>query len=70
MEEINQEKINQIVAMLDQFVENGGGHMNVTVNEGSLESEETKTTLSVDCGNQQTACQVPTLHQGVDDDNE
>ena len=62
-----QERINQIVNMLDQFVEEGGGHMNVTIKDDELESEQITNTLSVDCSNQQTACMVPTLHQGIDE---
>lgn len=61
------DKINQIVDMLDSFVSNGGGHMNVTVEDMEGE-EQIANALSVDCCNVQSACSVPTLHQGFDED--
>lgn len=62
-----QERINEIIAMLDNFTENGGGHVNLTVEglEGEVQMENS---LSVGCCNAQSACSVPTLHQGIDDD--
>lgn len=58
---------NDIVAMLDNFMSKGGGHMNVDVDAlaGSLDKavQETK---SNDCNSNNMACQVPTLHTGLD----
>lgn len=61
------ERIDQIVAMLDSFVSEGGGHMNVTVVDVDGQ-EHVTSTLSVDSCKGQTACSIPTLHQGIDDE--
>lgn len=60
------ERVDQIVAMLDSFVSEGGGHMNVTV-EDVDGKEQVTNTLSVDSCNGKTACSVPTLHKGIDE---
>ncbi len=68
-----QEKIDELVAMLDRFVTNGGGHMNVVTNDisdaESLMSEDVyvETFKSNDCCNGNMACAVPTLHKGIDE---
>lgn len=56
-----------IVSMLDQFMANGGGHMNVDVNalQGSLEKQVQESPCS-DCNSKTMACQIPTLHEGLD----
>ncbi len=67
----NQKKIDDIVAMLDRFVLNGGGHMNIEVNEElNLTTEEVnvETYQSLDCGKGNMACAVPTIHKGFDDE--
>ncbi len=61
------ERIDQIVAMLDSFVSEEGGHMNVIVEDVDGEEQVTNT-LSVDSCNGQTACSVPTLHKGIDEE--
>lgn len=63
-----QEKINQIVDVLDAFAANGGGHMNLTVEDINGEEEITNA-LSVGCCNTQSACSVPTLHKGIDEES-
>jgi hypothetical protein len=63
------ERINEIVDMLDAFAIRGGGHVNLTV-EDINGQEVIANTLSVDCSNPQSACSVPTLHKGIDDDIE
>ena len=66
-----QERINELVSMLDSFVENGGGHLNVLVEETDSDSEESnikvETFKSNDCCNGNMACAVPTLHKDIDD---
>ncbi len=64
----NKNNIDDIVDMLDNFMGNGGGHMNV---ETSLEEvgKKVQTMKSNDCG-KNMACMVPTMHQGIDDDTE
>lgn len=61
-----------IVAMIDRFMAGNGGHMNISVNEDGTPvlEREIKTTRSLECSNGQMACQVPTLHQGLDTDEE
>lgn len=56
-----------IVSMLDNFIGKGGGHMNVDVDTltASL-SREIEETKSSDCNSNNMACQVPTLHTGLD----
>ena len=62
-------KIDDIVAMIDNFMANGGGQMNVDV-ENNTENldKQVSTTNSSDCSGRETACMVPTLHQGLDRD--
>jgi hypothetical protein len=60
-------KIDDIVDMLDNFMANGGGHMNVDVSpEGNAKSVQTA--ISSDCNCKDMACAVPTMHQGIDDE--
>lgn len=70
-------KIDDLVAMIDSFMSNDGGHMNVTVNnDGEIETDEEyidKDVVTLGCldcaGNM--ACSVPTLFEGMDrEDNE
>lgn len=66
-------KIDDIVSMIDQFMADNGGHMNVTVDtKGNVNTEETyaKTVTkmnSMDCAAGDLACKVPTLFEGLDD---
>lgn len=60
------ERIDEIINMLDRFVEDGGGHMSVTV-EDVDGMKQMANALSMDCCNMQSACSVPTLHKGIDD---
>ena len=66
--ESEKKSVDDIINMLDQFVTNGGGHMNVVVEESEIECEKITQTLSVDCSKTPTACSIPTLHQGIDDE--
>lgn len=54
-----------IVAMLDNFMASGGGHMNVDVNADSL-NKQVQEMKSSECNSKNMACQVPTLHEGLD----
>ncbi len=68
--------IDELVKMIDSFMENNGGHMNITVNsegevstEGELLDEVSVTTMrSLDCAAGDLACNVPTLTEGLDID--
>ncbi len=59
-----------IVNMIDSFMSEGGGHMNVTVqNDGKVSLEKTvKVTNSLECAKGDMACSVPTLFEGLDTD--
>ena len=68
-----QERIDELVSMLDNFVANGGGHMNVVTDESadaesfSKEDVYVETYKSSDCCKGNMACAVPTLHKGIDE---
>lgn len=61
-------KIDDIVDMLDNFMGNGGGHMNVTIADET--DAKTVETTNSNCCNKNMACMVPTMHQGIDDDEQ
>ena len=68
--------IDDIVTMLDNLMKADGGHVNIVVNNNADTDGQTvldksiETTNSLVC-NGQMACSVPTLHQGLDaDENE
>ncbi|MBE5965039.1 MAG: hypothetical protein IKL73_00180 [Lachnospiraceae bacterium] len=64
---MSDKRIDDIVSMLDDFMNSGGGHMNVTVgdNTNTLDKTVVKTN-STECAAGNLACQVPTLHEGLD----
>lgn len=64
--EKNDKRIDDIISMLDKFTVNNGGHMNITVNEDSIE-KQVDTANSLDCSNGDMACKVPTLFEGIED---
>ncbi len=65
-------KIDDIVAMLDSFMSESGGHMEIRVeDDGSVHTDETfvksvTTKNSLDCREGDMACSVPTLFEGLD----
>lgn len=65
-----QEQLDDIVSMIDNFMSKEGGHMNISVNnDGSpVIEKDVKTSRTLECGNNQMACQVPTLHEGLDNE--
>ena len=72
----DEKKIDDIVAKLDAFVSGGGGHMNIrTASDGTVSADtttsKTVTTMnSLDCAAGNLACNVPTLFEGMDTDEE
>ena len=64
MEENKQ--IDDLVSMLDSFMESGGGHMNIDAD--TLQETTVTTTQCNECstGKFATACAVPTLMEGLD----
>ena len=65
---MSEKKVEDLIKMLDQFVENGGGHMNVEfdndVDDLNIDIVEYKKGL--DCCGVNSACQVPTIF--IDED--
>lgn len=59
-----------IINMIDSFMQNGGGHMNVTVkDDGSVSlDKQVKVTNSLECAEGNMACSVPTLFKGMDNE--
>lgn len=67
MSDMNQ--VDDIVAMLDDMVTNGHGHINVSVDETVAAGEKTEQTLGcIDCAKGDLACSVPTLMEGMDEE--
>lgn len=59
------EQIEDIVAMLDQFMSDGGGHMNVIMNEGAVVNEKAVETFrAADCGSGTSAAGIPSALAG------
>lgn len=61
------QKVDDIINMLDNFTSNGGGHMNVAVDGNQTDAKTVETTNS-NCCNKNMACMVPTMHVGIDDE--
>lgn len=63
---MDDKRIDDIVAFLDGSTQKGVGHLNVEVNGDSTE-RSVETLGCIDCAKGNLACQVPTLHEGIDD---
>ena len=67
MADMNQ--VDDIVAMLDNMMGNGHGHVNVSVDETVPGGQKTEETLGcLDCAKGDLACSVPTLMEGMDEE--
>lgn len=69
------ERIDDIVNMLDDFMSKNGGHMDIKVNDnGRVKHKDKQKNVSVskslDCIEGSTACSSPTLFEGLDDGDE
>ena len=64
----NEKNIDDIVSMIDQFMAGDGGHLNVSVEDANnIDLQKTtQTTNSLECAAGNLACNVPTLHNGLD----
>ena len=62
-----QQMINDIVAMLDQQVSNGTGHVNLEISDKADAGKNVETMGCSDCSRTPLACSVPTLQEGLDD---
>ncbi len=65
----NDKRIDDIIAMLDGFTTKNGGHMNIEVNSNDINSKKVDTANSLDCSTGDMACKVPTLFEGIEDNN-
>lgn len=67
---MNEKKVEELIKMLDQFVEDGGGHMNVQFNDDSEEFNIDKIEVKkgLDSCGVQSACQIPTFFTDEDDE--
>ncbi|MFI3164381.1 MAG: hypothetical protein R3Y65_08105 [Bacillota bacterium] len=64
------EKIDDLVAMLDNLMEGGQGHVNVFC-DGADGDVVAEATVSQDCGcGNKTACQIPTMFFEEENDGE
>ena len=62
-------QIDDIVAMLDQMMGDGQGHVNVSIDDAIADGEKTPATLGcTDCAKGDLACSVPTLMEGMDEE--
>lgn len=62
------DNLDDIVAMIDSFMLNEGGHMNISFdgNRNTVLDKQVTTTPSLECTPGSMACSVPTLHEGLD----
>lgn len=68
---MNQDKIiDDLIKMLDGGVADGVGHVNVEYDESAAEAKNVQTMGCPDCSKNPMACSIPTMHRGIDDDNE
>ena len=64
----NEKNIDDIVSMIDQFMDGNGGHLNVSVADANRTDlqKTTQTTNTLECASGNLACNIPTLHLGLD----
>lgn len=58
--------IDDIVAMLDDMMSKGHGHVNVSVDPDTV-GKKVDTLGCTDCAKGDLACAIPTLHEGIDE---
>ncbi len=73
--QISDERIDDIVNMLDDFMSHKGGHMNIKVNNnGGVKSKNKNkkviTSKSLDCLDGNLPCSTPTIFESLDDGDE
>ena len=62
----NNKNVDDIVSMLDSFMDGGGGHVNLDVNDPAACTKDVKTYGCSTCGTKLMPCEAPTLMQGMD----
>lgn len=65
---MNDKKVEELIKMLDQFVVEGGGHMNVQFNDDTNEFNVDKVEIKkgLDTCGVDSACKIPTIF--IDED--
>lgn len=58
--------VDDLVAMLDNMIANGHGHVNVSVDPDAV-GKRVETLGCTDCAKGDLACSIPTLHEGIDE---
>lgn len=62
-------QVDDIVAMLDQMMGAGQGHVNVSIDDTIAVGDKTTATMGcTDCAKGDLACSVPTLMEGMDEE--
>jgi len=64
----NKDMVDDIVAMLDRSVANGVGHLNISTVESKDETKSVEQLGCLDCAKGNLACSIPTLHEGMDNE--
>lgn len=60
--------IDDLIKMLDGGMEQGIGHVNIEYDETLTEAKKVQTLGCTDCSKTPMACSIPTLHEGIDDE--
>ena len=60
--------IDDLIKMLDGGMEQGIGHVNIEYDESVTEAKKVQTLGCTDCSKTPMACSIPTLHEGIDDE--
>lgn len=67
--EPDQKQIDDIIARLDSFMEQGGGHMEVHIeDEDTMETVQVTTTNTSECRSGNSACSIPTPKVDMDEE--
>lgn len=64
MGDSKEKQIDDIVSMLDHFMDGGGGHMDIRFDS---KGKRVTVTNSTDCRTGNLACSIPNLLEGLDD---
>ena len=65
--DIDEQKIDELVKLLDAGMTRGVGHVNVGEDAAEAALMSVETMGCTDCSRTPLACSVPTLQQGLDD---
>jgi hypothetical protein len=69
MKDVTSEQIDDVLAEIEKFMHENGGHMTIDFTEATSAKDaikEIKQTNSLECAGNNMACKVPTLMEGLD----